>query len=327
MPARILSTGMFVPPHSFTNEELAKKTKHPIEDKIEKTLGIKNRYLTLDTMSTADLAEEAAKDALKRGGVRALDLDLLIVATDTPEYISPATSAIVQGRIGAKNAGIFDLNASCAGFVTAFDLASRLVTKEGPYKTIMVLGAYNMSKYVDWDNPKVFPIFADGAGAVILSATHENRGLLASRILADGTQYDYLGIYHGGTKHPLTENTFRNKEHLLTFLKPLPGDRNVELWVPLLNELAAIARVSLEELSHLLFTQINQSVIKEVMARLQLPLSKTSFIMDRYGYTGSACIPMALHLLIEKQGIKPLDLFAITASGVGFTVASVLFRY
>lgn len=324
--AKIVGTGLYVPDNLVTNKHLEEMFGEPLKPSLEERVGIKQRYITRDDESTVDLAAGAAKKAIEDAGLTPLDIDLLIVSTDTPEYISPPTSAVVQGRIGAENAGIFDVNASCTGFVSTLDVASSMIMRGG-YKNILVIGVYNMTKFIDKNDINVFPIFADGAGAVVLQATNENRGFLTSKLIADGTQFDYLGIYAGGTKNPMTKERLENKENLLTFLKPLPGDRNIKLWPGLIKETLDQVALSIEDVDHFLFTQINKSVIVEVMKILDKPLEQTTCIMGEYGYTGSACIPMALDIAVKNKKIKPGDIVVLVASGVGFSVACTVFRY
>lgn len=325
--ARIVGTGFYVPPYLETNAELEAKLGTPLPESIEKRVGIRQRYLTGPDLSSADLGCEACWAAIGDAGLKPADIDLLIVATDTPEYISPPTSAVIQGRLGAVNAGIYDLNASCAGFVAALDTAARMIGYDGQYNNVLVCGVYNMSKYADLTDSRVAAIFADGGGAVILQAAEGESGYLAARLYADGTQYDFLGIYGGGTKHPLTEEMIREKKHLLTFLKPLPPDRNIQMWPGLVTEAVARAGITVAEIDHILFTQINRWVIEEVMAILKLPMDRTTCIMDRFGYTGSACIPMALHDALKAGRIQSGDRVVMVGSGVGLSVAVAVFRW
>lgn len=327
--AKISGVGMWVPPLRLTNEELGLRMGKPIPPQIEAKLGIRARHITEDQYSSADLGVEAAKAALADAGLQPEEIDLVIVTSDTPEYISPPTSAVVQGRLGAVNAGIFDVNASCTGFVATLDLASRMIGYDTAYKHILVIGVYNMTKFVDFTNEKVAPIFADGGGAVVLSATEaeDGRGYLSAKLVADGTQYDFLGIYAGGTKQPISHEAIDKGEHLLTFLKPLPGDRNVKLWPPLIAEALERAGLTLADVKHLLFTQINKSVIEEVMGILGLPMSQTTCAMGEYGYTGSACIPIALYEAIKAGSINPGDIVVMVGSGVGLSSGAVVFRW
>lgn len=199
--ARIIGTGSYVPQKMLTNEDLSRLIGEDIDDFVSNVIGIKERHICATAESTADLAEAASRKALEAAGILPADLDLIILATDTPEHLSPATSVVVQDRMGAKNAGTFDINSACAGFVTALDTASKYIIADAAYKNVLVIGAYAMSKYVDWHDKKTATIFADGAGAIVLQA-NDNPGFLGSKLLADGSFSDYLGIYAGGTRTP-----------------------------------------------------------------------------------------------------------------------------
>lgn len=324
--AIIIGTGRYVPNNLITNREMEKMLGQPLKPSLEEKLGIKQRYITGDDESTVDLAANAGENAIINAKLKPEVIDLIIVATDTPEYISPATSSVVQGRLQAINAGTFDMNASCAGFVSALDVASRMIISGG-YQYILVIGVYNMTKFVDKTDPNLFPIFADGAGAVVLAATEENRGFMSGKLIADGTQYDFLGIYAGGTKYPITPERLEKKEHLLQFLKPLPPDRNILLWPPLIKDVLTKINLEYKDIDHIIFTQINKWVIEEVMKLIDLPMEKTTCIMDMYGYTGSGCIPMALDVALEEEKINQGDIVVFVASGVGFNVAATVFKW
>lgn len=326
--AKIAGTGRFSPSIHLTNEELEKELGQPIKESISGRVGIKARYICSDEESSADLGEGAALKALEDAKLSPMDLDLIIVCSDTPEYLSPSTAAVIQGRLGAKNAGVFDLNSSCASFAIGMDVAGSMIMRggKGGLEHVMVIGIYAMTKYIEKDDAGQRPIYADGSGAVILSATEEDCGLLASQYIADGTQYDFVGIYAGGTKKPMTVERVLNKEHLLTTLKPLPGNRNLELWPSLVAKVMSKIDLTPQDVDHYFFTQINKSVIQAVLDELGISHDKATYIMGEYGYTGSACLPMALDVAREKGAVKPGDTIVLTGSGVGFTVASVAFK-
>ncbi len=324
--AIITGTGKYLPANLYTNKDIEKILGKQLSDGLETKLGIKQRYFTGEEESTADMAVAAGADAISDAGLAKKDIDLVIVATDTPEYITPATSSVVQGRLEIFNAGTFDLNASCAGFVSGMEVSSHMIASGG-YRHILLIGVYNMSKFIDEADASALPIFADGAGAVVISATDEERGFLSGKMIADGTQYDFLGIYGGGAKNPMTQERLDNKEHKLTFLKPLPPDRNIKLWPPLIQELLDQHELTYQDIDHILFTQINKMVIEEVMSIIDLPEEKTTYIMGEYGYTGSSCIPIALNKALAEQKIKPGDLVLFVGSGVGFAVAAAAFRW
>lgn len=326
--AKIVGTGVYVPEKILTNDDLSEMLGEDITEFVTQNLGIYERHIAADDESSADLAENAARQALKNAGVAATDIDLIIVATDTGEYLSPGTSVVVQNRLDAKNAGTFDTNCACAGFVTALDIASKYIKADDNYKHVLVIGVYAMSKYMDFTEKKTATIFADGAGAVLLKATDENVGLQGSKLEAYGEYFDSLGILAGGTKMPITQAVidegYYNK---VRFAKKVPAELNVEGWQKIVRQVIDRAGLTIDDISLFLFTQVNLSTIKVVMEAMELPWEKTHTIMQKWGYTGSACIPMVLHDAIEAGKLKRGDDFVMCASGGGVNMAAMVFKY
>jgi 3-oxoacyl-[acyl-carrier-protein] synthase-3 len=326
--ARIIGTGSYVPDKVLTNDDLSRMVGEDVNEFVSQVLGIRERHVCAEDESTADLATAAARKALDDAGISAEDLDLIVLATDTPEYISPATSVVVQHRLGAKNAGTFDLNSACAGFVTALDTASKYVIADSSYTNVLVIGAYAMSKFIDWTEKKTATIFADGAGACVVQASADAPGFLASKLVADGSYHDHMGIYAGGTRMPITLDVLREGTWAkLRFAKKYPSAVNTEGWPAIVRDVLAKCNQSLEDVALFLFTQVNLSTIKEVMAKLDFPMSRTHTVMQKWGYTGSACIPMVLDDAVKEGKLKRGDLFVMCASGGGLNMACVAYRW
>ena len=326
--ARIIGTGSYVPEKVLTNADLGRMLGEDVDEFVSNVLGIRERHVFGDDESTADLATEAARRALDAADVRAEDLDLVVLATDTPEYISPATSVVVQHRLGAKRAGTFDLNCACAGFVTALDTASKYVIADSSYKHVLVVGAYAMSKYLDWSDKKTATIFADGAGSVVLRADEGRPGFLASKLVAEGSYHDHMGIYAGCTRMPVTEDVLRDGVwQKLRFAKKYPAEVNTEGWPAIVGDVLAKAKLTQEDVSLFLFTQVNLSTIRIVMEKMQLPWERTHTVMGKWGYTGSACIPMVLDDAVRAGKLKDGDAFVMCASGGGLNMACAAFRW
>lgn len=331
---KIIATGMYVPGEAITNKELIELTSITFdEEKMEHKLGIKQRHIAklrgIDE-STADFATKAGLDAIKNSEIKAEDIGLIIVGTDTPEFITPATSILVQGRIQGEEkwTSTFDISASCASFTIAYDNAVRILKTDPSIKYALVIGVYNMPAFIRNDDVFSYPIFSDGAGAVIIqNNSQDSSDYINSQLLSDGTQWDFIGIYSGAAKNPITPERLKNNEYGLMSLKPMPGDRNVRLWPIVARKLLEKSQIELEEVDHFIFTQINKSVILKVMDELGLPYSKTTCIMDKYAYTGSACIPIAFHHAIKDGKIKRGDKVMFIASGAGLAVGSNLFTY
>ena len=326
--ARIIGTGSYVPEKILTNDDLSGMLGEDINEFVSQVIGIRERHVCAEDESTADLAEAASLKALAAAGITPEQLDLIILATDTPEQLSPATSVVVQHRIGAKNAGTFDVNCACSGFVTALDTASKFIIADADYKYVLVIGAYAMSKYLDWNDKKTATIFADGAGAVVVQASQERPGFLASKLLADGAFADYMGIYAGGTRMPVTEKVLsEGRWTKVRFAQRYPPEVNIEGWPRIIREVLTKANLRLEDVGLFLFTQVNLSTIKEVMRILDLPLERTHTIMQKWGYTGSACIPMVLDDAVREGKVKAGDNLIMCASGGGLNMACVALRW
>jgi 3-oxoacyl-[acyl-carrier-protein] synthase-3 len=328
----IAGTGSYAPGEPIGNEELKKLAGIEFDaQKLEAKIGIKARHIArlrgLDE-SAADFAEKAARIALDDAGVHAEDVGLFIVATDTPEYVSPATGILLQGRLqgGETESEALDVSSSCASFVTALDLAARRMATDPSLRHALVVGVYNMPAHIRPGDAFGWSIFADGAGAAVLS---RQVGVGTGRYVegcfrADGTQWNYVGVYAGGARKPVTRELLERGEHGLELLQRLPGDRNVKLWPPLALRLLEKAAWDKEWIDHWLFTQINLSVIAEVMGVLGEPMEKTTTVMDRYGYTGSACVPMALDAARREGRVRKGEAVMLVASGAGFSVGANL---
>ncbi|GMU87243.1 MAG: 3-oxoacyl-[acyl-carrier-protein] synthase 3 [Ignavibacteriales bacterium] len=323
---RITGTGHYAPekvvPNNYFNELLGED----VDTWLVENLTIRERRWCNENQSTADLAESAARKALESAGIKAAALDLIIVATDTPEYISPSTASVIQDRLCAINAGTFDLNTACAGFVTACDTAVKFIKADEQYNKVLVIGAYAMSKYLDLSDKKTVTLFADGAGAVVLEAS-KKKGFLASMLHTEGQYNSWMGIYGGGTNMPLTEERVKNKEHLLKFARKFPKELNPEKWTSMINTVIAKAGVEVKDVKHFFFTQININSIWQTLDNLQIPRDRAVTIMHKYGYTGSACIPMALDDAHLRGILQNGDKVIFMGSGGGLAFACQLFEW
>ncbi|MDQ1558037.1 MAG: 3-oxoacyl-[acyl-carrier-protein] synthase [Pyrinomonadaceae bacterium] len=326
--AKIKGTGAYVPARVLTNDDLSRMLGENINDFVSNIVGINERHVCADDESTADLATEAARLALRSSNLAPEDLDLIILATDTPEYLSPATSVVVQDRLGARNAGTFDVNCACAGFVTALDTATKYVIADEAYRNVLVVGAYAMSKYVDWTEKKTSTIFADGAGAVVVQASEESPGFLGAKLVADGRYHDHMGVYAGGTHMPIDERVLAENFYTkVRFAKKYPPEVNIEGWQRIVGEVLDKCKLTTDDVSLFLFTQVNLSTIKIVMEAMRLPMSRTHTVMGKWGYTGSACIPMVLDDAVREGKLERGQIVVMCASGGGLNMACAAFRF
>lgn len=325
--AQIISSGAYAPEQIIPNSYFDKSLGVNVSDWLEDVVKIKERRWSTDEQATSDLCVEAAKKCLSRVNISAKDIDLIIVATDTPDFISPSTASVVQHKIGADNAGTFDVNTACAGFVTALDMGSKYIAADAAYRNILVFGAYAMSKYLDKTDKKTVTLFADGAGCVLLQATEEeNKGFLASELKSMGKYNGYMGIYGGGTVQPLTQQVLDHNDHKLKFVHKFPPELNPEVWSGMANHLNEVTGASSSEVDMYFMTQININSIWETMDLLDVPREKAHTVMHYYGYTGSACIPMAYDDAVDKGLVKSGDLVYFIGSGGGLAFASAAFR-
>jgi len=322
--AVIRGTGMYAPEKVVPNSEFNQMYGRDVDTFLrDKRNIVERRYMAPD-QATSDLILPAAEQALQAAKITAEDLDLIIVATDTPDYLSPSTAAVVQYRLQAKRAGAFDVNSACAGFVTALDMAAKYIAADTQYKNILVVGAYGMTKYLNYEDYKIATLFADGAGAVVVQASDNPReGIQCSTLFADGQYHDYMGVYAGGTRTPVTHEVIELKKHLLDFAKKIPVETNGTQWPRLTRILLDRMHKSATDIDHFFLTQINIQSIHEALDNLGLPHSKSHNVMDRYGYTGSACIPMALHDAVAQHKLKKGDLVFMLGSGGGLSMAAL----
>jgi 3-oxoacyl-[acyl-carrier-protein] synthase-3 len=332
--AQILSTGRYVPARRITNADLEARLGEPVDEWLIENVGIRARHIMAENENTSDLATAAARVALTRAGVDPGALDLIIVASDTPDYPSPATASAVQAKLGAGSAGTFDVNCACASWVTGLDIAARYLATDPAYRYILLVGAYGMSRFLDWTDKKTATLFADGAGAVVLGAG-ERPGFLAGRLQAAGEYHDALGVYTGGTYRPATAEVIAAfGAPRVEFVRKFPKTFNSDRWPVLIRDLleraspAAGRTLAPDDVARYYFTQLNLRTIELVMAALGQPLDKTHWIMDKWGYTGSACIPMALDDAIEQgKGPRPGDLVVFCATGGGLAMGATLWQW
>lgn len=332
---QILSTGSYVPERIVTNAEVDAILGDSTDEWLIANVGIRERRWMAPDQVTSDLIVEASKKALDRAGLKAGDLDLIIVSTDTPDYLSPSTSVVVQSKLGADKAGCYDVNSACAGWVAALDQGAKYLMTEPTMKYVLVAGGYGMSRFLDFTDKKTANLFADGAGAVVLGVGEvvlgvgEEQGFLGSNLLAVGSFHDALGIYTGGTYRPCTpENMSQFGSPKVEFVKKFPKTFNTEYWPKLMQGALDKAGLTFDDVDHYYFTQLNLRTIEFMMDLLKQPLEKAHWVMDKWGYTGSPCVVMALDDSINQgKGPKPGDVILFCASGGGITMASSVWKW
>jgi 3-oxoacyl-[acyl-carrier-protein] synthase III len=325
--AKIVSTGSYLPEIQITNDMLRERFNGQAPefvDKMEAASGIRSRWYAPEDWAASDLALRAATQALERAGKQPGDIDLIILGTDSPDYITPATSVVLQSKLGAKNAGTFDVGCACASFPTAISTASGLMATNPGLKTVLVVGVYMMHKLATNDDPMIF-FYGDGAGAAILERSDEP-GFIASAFAADGSYHKNWLIPAGGTVEPVTEDSIRGGRSRVKMVERYPPEINNTGWPKIVRQVAANGGFAVSDIDFVIFTQVRKPTIELVMKDLDLPMEKTHTIMEEQGYTGSACIPMALDDAFKFKKIKPGDLIVLVGSGVGYNQAAAAFR-
>ncbi|MEN8163007.1 MAG: ketoacyl-ACP synthase III [Acidobacteriota bacterium] len=324
--ASITSTGRYVPGREITNDSLKEMFPGKAEfiGKMEASTGILRRWWAPEDWATSDLALPACRQALERAGKKPEDVDLIILGTDSPDFITPATSVVLQDKLGATKAGTFDVGCACASFPTGLNIASGMMAVNAHLKVVLVVGVYLMHKLTSSDDPMVF-FYGDGAGAAVLEPSSDP-GFISSAFRADGSYAEKWSILAGGTAEPATVEAVEAGRTMVKMYDRYPPEINGEGWPKVVQQLAVNGGFALDEIDLVIFTQVRKPTIIEVMEKLGLPMAKTHTVMEKWGYTGSACVPMALDDALEKGMASKGDLVVLVGSGVGYNQAGAAFR-
>lgn len=327
--AYLVGSGHYLPEKSLNNQKTQELVGRDIADFME-TLGIEKRYYATEEEGTSSLAIEAGRRALEDADLSPEEVDLLILSTDTPDIISPPSAASVAGELGLSwGRPFFDINASCTGFVVGVEMAAALI-KTNQYKHILLICSYLMTRFAPLPQNKFNALFSDGAAAALFSSTLDReRGYISSHLIGDGKEWNRLGVFVGGTRFPPTPENIRGEGEVqpgLTFYQGELLNRNPELWPVIVREALKKASLTKEDVDLYIFTQINRTAIEETCKNLDIPFHKTYNIMRECGYTGNACLIMALDKARRSGVVKEGDLICLTASGVGYTMGSLVLR-
>lgn len=323
--AKIVGTGSYLPERVMTNFDLEKFLDTSDEWIVTRT-GIRERRIAADHESTSDLATRAAQRALDMAGVRAEEIDLIIVGTITGDFPWPATACLVQQKLGIKGGIAFDISAACSGFVYALATATRYI-ETGAVKKALVIGAEILSRIVDWQDRNSCVLFGDGAGAVVLAAHEGEEGVLSSHLHADGSYWELLYQQGFGSRFPATA---AGLDARMPFLK-MQGNEVFKVAVRSLSEVAleALAANNLVPSDLALFIphQANRRILEATSKRIGLEDRQVMVNVDRFGNTSGASIPIALDEANRSGRIQPGDLVMFDAFGGGFTWGAALVRW
>jgi 3-oxoacyl-[acyl-carrier-protein] synthase-3 len=325
--ATITATGRTLPEREISNDILRERFAHlpDFVDKMEESTGILTRWWAPEDWATSDVALPACREALARAGKKPSDVDLIILGTDSPDYVTPATSVVLQHKLGAVNAGTFDVGCACASFPTGLDIGAGMIASNPHLEVVLVVGVYQMHKLAAEDDPMVF-FYGDGAGAAVLEPG-DAPGFVTSAFRADGAYARNWAILSGGTAEPATEDAVREGRTTVKMYERYPPEINHEGWPKVVRALAANGGFEVSDIDFAIFTQVRKPSIELIMEDLGLPMEKTHMIMDKWGYTGSACVPMALDDAVQQGKISSGDLVAFVGSGVGYNQAGAAFRW
>ncbi len=326
--AKIIGTGMYVPKIIITNKDI-EKFIDTSDEWIKEKIGVKERRICDNGELPSDISAIAAKEAILNSNLNPEDIELIILAITSPDMSVPATSAIVQKKIGAKRAAVFDIRNSCQGFITALITASKFIS-DGTYNNALIIGTSNTGTILNkikWRNRSKSVFFGDGSGALILKKCNNKEGILSSDMGNTGEKSDILNFPFGGV------DSFINPEK---YVDPVTGKamEGKEIWdfatinIPLsiIKTLTKIDKKP-EDLDFIILHQANINIIKSIMNSLNLSMEKTYTNIEKYGNTSEASIPIALHEALKKGKIKNRDLIALSAFGGGLGWASVIIKW
>ena len=311
--SRIVGTGSFLPPKVMTNHDFAARLETS-DAWIRERTGIVQRHIADESQASSDLALEASRHALQAAGVRAGELDLIVVATSTPDYVFPSTACLLQAKLGAKGCAAFDVQAVCSGFVYALATADSFL-KNNLYKKALVVGAEVFSRILDWNDRGTCVLFGDGAGAVVLSADSKP-GIHASVLHADGSQVDMLSVPGNVCKGRITGSPYlqMNGQGVFKFA--------VRVLEESARETVAAAGMQLADIDWLIPHQANVRILEATARKLDIPREKLVVTVDHHGNTSAASVPLALDEFIRKGRIRPGERLLLQGVGGGFTWGS-----
>jgi len=325
MKSRIIGTGRYLPERVMTNDDLAQLVDTS-DEWIRTRTGIRERRIAAEWETTSDMAAEAAKRAVENAGVSPDEIDLIILATATPDMAFPSSACIVQHRLGIAGIAAFDISAACSGFLYALGIADQFL-KNRTAKTALVIGAEKFSKILDWKDRATCVLFGDGAGAVVLRGEEGESGILSTHLHADGTYADMLMVARKGSKNPITRELMQTEADYLV----MRGNELFKVAVKTLSEavLEAVEAngLTFEDVDLLIPHQANMRIITATAKRLGLPMEKVVINLDRYGNTSAASIPIALDEAVRGDSVHPGDIVLFESFGGGLTWASAVVRW
>ncbi len=325
MSVGIVGTGIYLPEQVLTNADL-EKIVETSDEWISSRTGIRERRIISEEMATSDMAAHAGRMALDNAGVLPEEVDLIIVATVTPDHAFPATACLVQDKLGARRAAAFDLSVGCSGFVYGIGIGSQLI-RTGLYRTVLVIGAETLSRIVNWQDRRTCVLFGDAAGAAVLQPVEEGYGILSVELGADGSGGDLLKLAVGGSRAPITEENCNSAERYLYMAGPEVFKFAVKIMDESAHKALRKAGVDKKDISCFIPHQANIRIIDAAARRLDVPQEKVFVNVHKYGNTSAASIPVALHEAVNECKIKKGDYVVLVGFGAGLTWGAGVIRW
>ncbi|MBU0744493.1 MAG: ketoacyl-ACP synthase III [Gammaproteobacteria bacterium] len=324
--ASILGIGSYVPDKILTNLDL-EKIVDTSDEWITSRTGIKERRIADDNQAASDLGYESAKRALKDAKMNASELDLIIVATISPDMIFPATACIIQEKLGAKNAAAFDMSAACTGFIYAITTAKMFI-EAGMYNNILVIATEALSKFVDWEDRNTCVLFGDGSGAAVVGKKKSAKQgyIIDSCLSANGLYVDLLKTPGGGSRYPASKQTVKDKMHYLKMSGNEVFKLAVQSMLEATFEVLEKAKLKPEDIACFIPHQANIRIIQAIQKRLKVPDEKVYINVDKYGNTSAATVIIALDEIVKQGLVKKGDKVLLVAFGGGFTWGATIIQ-
>lgn len=323
--AHITGWGMHVPEPILTNDDIAKLVDTN-DEWIRSHTGIRERRIARENEFPSTLGVEAALKALQVANLAPTELDLIICASSTPEYIFPATACLIQDQIGATKAGAFDVQAACTGFVYALNIAAQAI-RSGSIKSALVIGTETLSRFMNWKDRSTCILFGDGAGAFVLQASDVPGGVLSAALHSDGSGADALSISGGGSRHPATELTLHEGKHYLQMDGKAVFRFATRVMGHAVTESLTLAGLTIADVACVVPHQANLRIIETAAKYLKLPLDKFVINIERYGNTSTASIPIATVEAVQSGKIKAGDKIVFVGFGGGLTWGAVTVQW
>ena len=321
----IIGTGSYLPEKVLTNAELEKMVETS-DEWIRTRTGIRERRIAACDEFTSDLAAKAAQAAIENAGISAEEIDLILVATVTPDMFFPSTACFVQQKIGAKKAACFDVSAACSGFLYALEIAQQFITSH-TYNTVLVIGAEKLSSIVDWKDRNTCVLFGDGAGAAILRHRGGSHGVITTHMGSDGNFSDILYIPGGGCRYPVTSENVDQRLNSIKMNGKETYKQAVTAMMNAANTALTQAGLTTNDLACIIPHQANMRIIEAIADRMKLPMEKFMVNLDRFGNTSAAAVAIALDEANRTGRMKEGDYILLVVFGGGLTWASSVIQW